>query len=535
MVFAKKSLEKILITHKKITLKNLEEAKRIQKETGQDLEEILIKEGHISEKAYAEARAEQYNAKYIDLNNYDLDPKLVMSFSYRLLYQHKVIPIKKENNILTLAMTDVFNVVAREDIQKIIKIPITPVIAEESIILNLLNRYFGIEEAIVDANDIKEEAEDTDIEGSPVVKVIDSIIQQAVSKGASDIHIEPQESSLYVRIRIDGVLHDLTSFSLKAHPVLTSRIKIMANMDISERRLPQDGRIVFNKGYDEINLRISTIPTVTGEKTVIRILDRSKIIIPIDKLGFSSHNNKRFSLIIKAAQGMLLVVGPTGCGKTTTLYSVLNHLNTVEKNIITVEDPVEYHLNRINQIQVNPKIGFDFGSVLRTVLRQDPDIIMIGEIRDRETAEITIKAALTGHLVLSTLHSNNAVSVITRLIDMGIDNFLIASAIKGVVSQRLVRKICVYCKTEHEPSPDEKVFYKKTMMTDISAPLFEGKGCEKCNFTGYSGRLAIHEVFVMNKKMKEIILESPSESNIFNQAKEDGLKTLQEEGIRTAI
>ena len=365
----------------------------------------------------------------------------------------------------------------------------------------------------------------------PIIQVVNSLIEMAVQKEASDIHIEPGEGGLRFRLRIDGVLHEAGSPPLELQHLILSRIKIMSSLDIAERRLPQDGSLVFQEGGRVINMRVSTLPTVFGEKIVLRLLDRDRIILDINKLGLSTQNASLYQNFILASHGMILVTGPTGCGKTTTLYSTLNHLNSPAKNIISVEDPVECYLEGVNQVQVKTKIGYSFGDALRTILRQDPNIIMIGEIRDEETAEIATRAALTGHLVLTTLHTNDATKAITRLLDMGVKSFLLISSLIGIIAQRLVRLLCPLCKEAYQISVQEE----KMLCPELAGAVFyRHRGCSGCNHTGFKGRLAIHEVMALTEEMKSVISSNPSAADINLQANRDGLISLKEDGLAKA-
>ncbi|MCD5401100.1 Flp pilus assembly complex ATPase component TadA [candidate division NPL-UPA2 bacterium] len=540
----KKRLGDILLEASAITKEQLMNALGEQKASKERLGKVLVNKGYISEEKFIETLEKQLNISHVNLNNLTIEPEVVTSIPLYLAQRHQVIPIKKEGRRLTLAMADPLNVIAVDDITMLTNFEVIPVIAGEAAINRLIDQYFGLKESMgknVINITARRPRQDEDFETArmqemvdeaPIVKVVNSIIQQAVSKGASDIHIEPREKGLRIRLRVDGLLQDLVAPAKEVQPLIISRIKIMCGMDIAEKRLPQDGRIVVQVSHRDINMRVSTLPAIFGEKVVLRLLDKEKIIMPLKKLGFSQYNEKLFYGFTKVSQGMVLVTGPTGCGKSTTLYSALNHLNSIEKNIITVEDPVEYHLEGINQVQVNAKIGLEFGNILRTILRQDPDIIMIGEMRDRETAEIATKAALTGHLVFSTLHSNDAPRAITRLLDMGVEDFLIASSVIGVVSQRLVRKICSFCKKEYRLSVEEEKLFRRYQSTEELPVFYVGQGCSQCSNTGYKGRLAIHEVIVLTEKMREIILSSPSVTEVTRQAQEDGLIPLQEDGIK---
>ncbi|BDU49778.1 type II secretion system ATPase GspE [Haliovirga abyssi] len=397
----------------------------------------------------------------------------------------------------------------------------------EEIISDLGKEYLqkykniNIDTEIEDLEELAKEA--------PIINLVNTIITEAVKKGASDIHIEPFDNNVNVRYRVDGVLHQETTLPNSLTPAITTRIKIMSNLDIAEKRLPQDGRIRIKVMGKEIDIRVAIIPTLHGENSILRLLDKTALSLSIESIGFTDENKEKFMDLIKNSSGIILVTGPTGSGKTTTLYSTLSHLNTTEKKIITIEDPIEYQLKGINQIQVKPEIGFTFAKGLRSVLRQDPDIIMVGEIRDLETAKIATQAALTGHLVFATLHTNDAVGAVARLIDIGVEDYLVASSLKGVISQRLVRKLCETCKEEYIPDEIELKGYKKIINKDDK--VYKAKGCELCNELGYSGRTGIHEVLVLNDNIRETITNFNGVMDIKKAAIASGMKDLTEDGL----
>jgi type IV pilus assembly protein PilB len=436
-----------------------------------------------------------------------------------------------------VAMSNPLDIFAIDDIRLTSGLNVKPVLADEEDILIVINQYYTMKESIEQVIDELASADfgvevavENELEASeraPVVKLVNSVIQQGIRDGASDIHIEPGEDIVKIRYRIDGQLHETMKYPKHLHNAVIARIKIISDMDITIKRLPQDGRKKFEFDRIHADLRISTLPTVHGEKIAIRILDRDKYFLKLENLGFSSENLGEFKKIISNPYGMILVSGPTGSGKTTTLYSALHELDFVGKNIVTIEDPVEYILEGINQVQVQPKIGLNFAEGLRSILRQDPNIIMVGEIRDSETADIAIRAALTGHLVLSTIHTNDSASVITRLIDMGVEPFLIASSVIGVVAQRLVRKICPECKIQYEADD------KELLPLGISSPqkLYKGTGCSFCNNTGYKGRVAIYEVLKLLKHHRRLIIDKASSDKIMEISVKKGMRTLKESGV----
>ncbi len=529
----KMRLGDILVQNGVITEAQLMQALALQKDSGQKLGAVLITQDWITEEQLFEVLEQQYDIPYLDINTIYIDPKVPKLISESLARKHSLIPIALEKNVLKVAMSDPLDIIALDDIRIITGLEIQQVISSSLDIAKAINRFYDTSETAAKAvEDYKSQAgvleeineeEDADVTNAPMVRLVNSIISQAVRSKASDIHIEPFERNVRIRFRVDGDLREVMTPEKSTHGALVTRIKIMGKMNISERRLPQDGRVETTIEGIPIDMRISVLPTVYGEKVVIRLLDRSSLVVKKDDLGFTAHNLKLVEKIMKVPEGIVLVTGPTGSGKTTTLYSFLKELNKVSKNIITVEDPVEYRLEGINQVQVNNKAGLTFAEGLRSILRQDPDIVMVGEIRDVETAEIAVRAAITGHVVLSTIHTNDTISTVTRLSDMGIPEYLIASSVVGVVAQRLVKKICLKCKTAYTPSAEEQA-----MLGNSVRHLYKGTGCNACNQTGYSGRTAIHEVLVMDRVIKTMVTRNQDAETLLKQAKESGLVTLQE-------
>jgi len=538
-------LGNILVENGLITRQQLEEALRVQRQTGQRLGKVLIDLGYVTEDVILEVLEYQLGIPRVSLADITPDAELVSSFPEPLVRRHKVVPIKKEGNRVMIALADPLNVVAIDDLRVATGYDIYPVMATEREIEEAIERFFGpagvqraVQEVAVGIPAEGEERARPDqavAVDAPVVRLVNSLIEGAINQRASDIHIEPQENRVRVRYRIDGVLHEVMALPTRIQSAVVSRIKIMAGMDIAEKRIPQDGRVQIKHADREIDIRISTMPTVFGEKAVLRLLDKSVALLKLDQLGFSPDNLVRFQNLIRSAYGMLLLTGPTGSGKTTTLYAVLNELNRPEKNIITIEDPVEYSLPGINQTGVNPKAGLTFAVGLRAILRQDPDIVMVGEIRDRETAEIAIRAANTGHLVLSTLHTNDAAGAFTRLIDMGIEPFLVASSVLGVVAQRLVRLICARCRTAYtvEPGAPERAFVG--IPDDRPLTLYRGRGCGACGHTGYRGRTSIQEVLPATSEIKALVNARAPAGEIRRQAIREGMVPLKEDGIRKVL
>ncbi len=539
----KKRLGEILIEANLIDESILMKVLSLQKETGLKIGEILTKEKYLTEEQILEAIQNQLKIPSIDLNKINIRQEIIDLLPDKLVRKHMVIPVDVVNGQLMIVMSDPLNHYAIEDIRAASGMLTKVSITLKNSILENIERYYGknkAAKAIKDYSrtygqsnlkDRKDKIDKIDEDVAPVIKFINSIIENAMLNGASDIHFEPQEHAMRIRIRIDGVLQEMMTSDLNMHEAVISRIKIMSNLNIAEHRIPQDGKIEYNIKGKKIDLRISIVNAVWGEKVVMRILDKSNVMIELDQLGLDESNQQRFNHIINQPHGIILVCGPTGSGKTTTLYSILNKLNDVSKNIITIEDPVEYNFESINQLQVNPKIGFEFTSGLRAILRQDPDIIMVGEIRDADTAEISIRSALTGHLVLSTIHTNNSIGTITRLKDMGIKPFLLSSTIVGVVAQRLVRKVCFNCGEEHVTDTREM----KLLDIDKPTKIREGKGCRLCNNTGYKGRVAVFEVLQMTNDLRIMIDEGISESEIEIAAKKSGMSFLRQSCINKVI
>jgi len=515
------------------------------------LGEIFVETGAITREELYEVLQYVYETEYVDLSNYVIDPEVISLIPEKTAIRLKLIPISKSDDELIVAMANPLDVYAIDFIRDHTKIKrIKSLLASEEGILNAITNYYELGEY----DDIIEKLgteitfnEDVDEEDSnkleaiskeaPIIQLVNMLIVQGVKDRASDIHIEPNEKGLLVRFRIDGMLHDVRALPNTIKSAVISRIKILSKMDIAERRLPQDGRFQVQFGTREVDLRVSSIPVVFGEKVVLRLLDKSKGLIKLEHLGFIPEQLKEFKSIISQSYGIILLTGPTGSGKSITLYAALNQVNSTEKNIITVEDPVEYKVNRINQIQVKAKINLTFANTLRSILRQDPDIIMIGEIRDAETAQIAVQAALTGHLVLSTLHTNDAASAITRLIDMDVETFLISSSVIGVIAQRLVRVICENCKEEYEPGKDiiTGLHLKANSNGDGKVKLYRGAGCSLCKNTGYYGRTSIYELIVLDEEIRSLIISKASSNIIKDAAIKKGMKTLKEIGLQKVL
>ena len=516
---------------------NLEAALQKQRGSGKKLGETLVDEGYVSEEQIAHALSDQYHIEIIDLQNVNIPENILNLVPASVLKKNKVMPFeysKEDANVLRLAMTDPMDMFSVDDIAIITNMHIEPVIATSQSIMMALDRYYGqgdreaLEKYAKDKESKLAEQEDMyseDINNSPIVQLVRNLIEQAVIQRASDIHIEPMERQIRVRYRIDGTLYEKATYSTKLLPALSARIKIIGGMDITEKRKPQDGRITQVVNRMEYDIRASIIPTVFGEKIVLRIASKNALTRDKVQLGLNARDAKLFDHLLKNPNGIILVTGPTGSGKSTTLYTALNELNSSQVNIITVEDPVEANLDGVNQIQVNPKANLTFASTLRSILRQDPDIIMIGEIRDKETAQIAVQASITGHLVVSTLHTNSAASTITRLIDMGIDSYLIADSMVGVIAQRLVRRLCPACRKQRLATAEEKMILKRSAAEHVA--IYEPNGCSRCDGTGYKGRIGVYEIMQVSSKLKSIISKGGDAEDIKEQALKEGMYTLR--------
>ncbi len=536
----------ILIKEGLITREQLLQALAEQRATKHRLGYVLVKLGLVSELEITKLLARQYRMPAVDLTRFEVDPKLLKLIPADLATRHIVLPLRREGRTLTVAMADPTDHGLLEDLKFITRYDLFPVIAGEYTLRTLIERHYessdqqlqsllkDMEGLADDVEVLEEQEEDSTVaaDDAPVVKLINGLLTDAVKRGASDIHIEPFEHEIRVRYRIDGALLEIMKPPLKMKAALTSRVKILSQLNIAERRVPQDGRLKLKMGNRVIDFRVSTLPVLFGEKIVLRILDKGNLTLDLTKFGFEPKAEADLMKAILNPYGMVLVTGPTGSGKTTTLYSALQRINTTEVNIMTAEDPVEYNLMGINQVLVRNEIGLTFAAALRAFLRQDPNIIMIGEIRDLETGGIAIKAALTGHLVLSTLHTNDAPSTITRMIDMGIEAFNVASAVNLVVAQRLVRRICAECKAPHTYKDEEL----RSLGTDLDQlrkiPFMRGRGCDLCSGTGYKGRQGLYEVMPLSPELRRMILRGASVAELRDQAVAEGMLTLRMDGIK---
>ena len=529
----------LLLKQSLVTAEQVAKAREEIKRTGIRLEKALEKLGFITEEDIAKAKADASGVPYMNLEGYVIDVSLTKLIPESVANKYKAVPLFKIKDTLTLAMINPQDIEALDNIRRITRASnVDPVLVSLRSIERAIDTYYGagnsVEEIVKSIENKKSFSEKDSLieiaEEPPIIKLVNILITDAVKERASDIHIEPEIGILRVRYRIDGILHEVHSLPKKLQNAIISRVKILSEIDIAESRRPQDGKISVKLENKDLDIRVSTFPTVHGENVVMRLLDRSSILLGLKDLGFTKDNLDVFSKMIQQPNGIILVTGPTGSGKTTTLYSALSTISTMEKNIITIEDPVEYELPLIRQTQVNVKADVTFANGLRSILRQDPDVIMVGEIRDKETAEIAIQASLTGHLVFSTLHTNDAPSSLTRLIDMGLEPFLISSSVILIVAQRLVRKICPKCKEEYSPSQAAL----KDLGLDPSTKFFRGKGCAACKNSGFLGRIGIFEILVLDELIRKMVEEKKSADAIKKKAIELGMKTLREDGLEKA-
>ncbi|NLT20475.1 MAG: Flp pilus assembly complex ATPase component TadA [Syntrophomonadaceae bacterium] len=547
MATQRKMLGDILVENGLISEEQLTQALADQKNSKEKLGRILVRRGYITDDQLMEVLEFSLGIPRVQINRMEINPETVKLLPTNMLSKHHVLPLSVNQGRMTLIMADPLNFQAIDDIRILTGMDVVPVMASERELESAIQQFTALQ---VDSKmekllgelsqynygvTVETETPGTELaDDAPVIRMVNSLLKQAVQGGASDIHIEPLEHDVRVRFRIDGELWEVLSLPKKSFPATVSRIKIMANLDISEKRIPQDGRTRLIIDGREIDFRISTLPSIHGEKIVLRILDRTNAILSLEKLGFSPTNEQRIKSLIRRPHGMVIVTGPTGSGKTTTLYSVLTELNEPSRNIITLEDPVEYSLIGITQVQINNKAGLTFPAGLRSILRQDPDIIMVGEMRDGETAGLGVRAALTGHLFFSTLHTNSAAGTVARMVNMGIENYLLSSSLAGVVSQRLIRRLCKNCCQPYELDEDTAV---QLNMTDyVGKQFYAPVGCNMCRQSGYSGRLALHEVLVVGPEMRKAITnKSQSEDELEEIAVSEGMITMSRDGIHKAF
>ena len=546
----------LLVAEGLISEPQLKQALAEQKGKTEKLGSILARLGFITEEQLIGFLSRQYGIPSITLSNVDVDAETLRLVPPPIARKYEVLPVKRIGGTLTLAMADPTNVFALDDVAFMTSLQILPVVAPQAAIRKAIDKHYEMvgtssmtemlteitaeanvevlegetEGGSVDVFELKESADE-----APVVKLVNMVLVDAIRKGASDLHWEPYEKHFRIRFRIDGVLHEMLSPPKRLEPAIISRLKIMSNLDISERRVPQDGRIKLRFGSKEIDFRVSILPTIFGEKAVLRILDKESLQLDMTKLGFDTWSYEKFSHAIHQPYGMVLITGPTGSGKTTTLYSAISTINSPEHNIMTAEDPVEYNLKGVNQVQVNEGVGRSFAAVLRSFLRQDPDVILVGETRDLETAQISIRAALTGHLVFTTLHTNDCPSTVARLFDMGIQPFLLSSALLLILAQRLGRRICRDCRQPVEGKEEDLVPYGHVPQGLTNVTFYRGKGCATCNFTGMKGRVAIYEVMPVTAPLRDMILKNAATADIREQAQKDGMKTLRQSGLAKVL
>ena len=549
-------LGELLVGAGKITPEQLDEALSAQQGEGGRVGTHLVKMGFIDDDDLVEFLSQRYGVPAINLGEIEVDESIISIIPAEVARKYTILPVSKAGAKLTIAMVDPTNVFAMDDVKFMTGYNVEPVVASDSSLRGAIDQYYGsthsielkkVMEDLTDTDDtdleVLEEEEDLDLEAleeeseeAPVVRLVNIIMTDAIKKGASDIHIEPYEKEFRVRFRLDGILYEMMRPPLRLKEAITSRLKIMAKLDIAEKRLPQDGRIKIKTRIGgkvkDLDFRVSVLPTIFGEKIVLRLLDKDNLMLDMTRLGFEPESLRRFEQAILKPFGMVLVTGPTGSGKTNTLYSALQRINTTETNIMTAEDPVEFNLVGVNQVQMKEQIGLNFAAALRSFLRQDPNIILVGEIRDFETAEVAIKAALTGHLVLSTLHTNDAPSSINRLMNMGIEPFLVASSVNLIAAQRLVRKICTSCKEPIEVPEQALLDVGFTDKEIKSLKLFRGKGCERCGGTGYKGRIGLFEVMEVDETVRELILSGGSANELRQQSTENGMLGLRESGLQ---
>ena len=530
----KEQIMKILLKHNILVPEKVGEVEQEAKKTNLSFPKILEKMKIIEEKELIQLIGKEIGVPFVDIGSYLIDVDVVRLIPQKIAKKYKLIPLFKVGNALTLAMVNPKDILVLDEVRQITGMEnIEPVLSTEEMILEAIEEYYlegdkieDIIKGISKTGIALEESADV----APIIRIVNLIFLEGVKTRASDVHIEPQEKFVKLRYRVDGVLHEINNFPKNIQSGIISRIKVMANMDITESRFPQDGRISLKVEDNELDVRVSSFPTIHGQNIVMRLLDKSKMLLGLNELGFVERDLKKFEDVVCSPFGMILVTGPTGSGKTTTLYAALTTINSIEKNIITIDDPIEYELPLIRQAQVNVKAGFTFAEGLRSILRQDPDIIMVGEIRDLETASVAIHAALTGHMVLSTLHTNDAPSAVTRLIDMGIEPFLVSSTLVGVLTQRLVRVLCGDCKEEYTPPAS---IMKKVSSYQVKG-FYRGRGCPKCKNTGFLGRSGIFEFLIIDEEIKEMIAKSATSEEIRKAAIRGGMKTLFEDGMRRA-
>jgi general secretion pathway protein E len=549
MAIAQKSFEAILLDRSWVSPQDIEKARQRRK-PGQEIADVLVDMGALEPQRLARALAQEYQLPFLaQIDEHFVEGELIAKVPINYAKKNRLLPLRVDGDNITVAIADPANYEALDDLHVLFAKVIQPVVVPAEVITQAINHAYdqatttSAQDLMIDLDEERLDqvaselasSEPRDLleadDAAPIIKLVNGLLSQAVKDRASDIHIEVFEQELVVRFRVDGMLYDVLSPPKRFHPAITSRIKVMSGLNIAEKRLPQDGRIRVRIAGRDIDIRVSVIPTAFGERIVLRLLDRAQALVDVnlDRLGFSGDNLRKIDRLIRQSHGIILATGPTGSGKTTTLYACLSRINSPDKNIITIEDPIEYQLHGIGQMQVNPKIDLTFASGLRSILRQDPDVIMVGEIRDSETAEIAIQAALTGHLVFSTLHTNDSFGALTRLVDMGIEPFLVSSSVMAVLAQRLVRMLCPDCREPYVPSPSElgRIGIKSAPM---GAPIYRAKGCRACRNTGYRGRSAVHELMIVDDSVRDLVMKKADAASIRRACTSKGMKLLRQDG-----
>ena len=553
MATAQKSFETILLDRSWVSAQDLEKARQRRK-PGQEIADVLVDMGALEPQRLASALAQEYQLPFVaQIDEHGVAAELIAKIPINYAKKNRLLPLSADGDWITVAIADPANYDALDDLHVLFSKAIEPVVAPAGVIAQAINRAYdqatttSAQDLMIDLDEERLDlvaselaSEPRDLleadDAAPIIKLVNGLLSQAVKDRASDIHIEVFEQELVVRFRVDGMLYDVLSPPKRFHPAITSRVKVMSGLNIAEKRLPQDGRIRVRIAGRDIDIRVSVIPTAFGERIVLRLLDRAQALVDVnlDRLGFSGNNLRKIDRLIRQSHGIILATGPTGSGKTTTLYASLSRINSPDKNIITIEDPIEYQLHGIGQMQVNPKIDLSFANGLRSILRQDPDVIMVGEIRDSETAEIAIQAALTGHLVFSTLHTNDSFGALTRLVDMGIEPFLVSSSVMAVLAQRLVRVLCTDCREPHTPSASELNRIGLTP-AQCSRPIYRAKGCRACRNTGYRGRSAVHELMVVDDDVRDLVMKKADASSIRRVCTSKGMKILRQDGAERVL
>ena len=553
MATAQKSFETILLDRSWVSAQDLEKARQRRK-PGQEIADVLVDMGALEPQRLARALAQEYQLPFVaQIDEHGVAAELIAKIPINYAKKNRLLPLSADGDEITVAIADPANYDALDDLHVLFSKAIEPVVAPAGVIAQAINRAYdqatttSAQDLMIDLDEERLDlvaselaSEPRDLleadDAAPIIKLVNGLLSQAVKDRASDIHIEVFEQELVVRFRVDGMLYDVLSPPKRFHPAITSRVKVMSGLNIAEKRLPQDGRIRVRIAGRDIDIRVSVIPTAFGERIVLRLLDRAQALVDVnlDRLGFSGDNLRKIDRLIRQSHGIILATGPTGSGKTTTLYAGLSRINSPDKNIITIEDPIEYQLHGIGQMQVNPKIDLSFANGLRSILRQDPDVIMVGEIRDGETAEIAIQAALTGHLVFSTLHTNDSFGALTRLVDMGIEPFLVSSSVMAVLAQRLVRVLCTDCREPHTPSASELNRIGLTP-AQCSRPIYRAKGCRACRNTGYRGRSAVHELMVVDDDVRDLVMKKADASSIRRVCTSKGMKILRQDGAERVL